>query len=81
VPEIHLDARWAPFIGLADANSVTACWSFPILSDSAVLGTIAVYHEQPCAPRLDEAEAMRYLATLASAAIGRSKLKELSTRS
>lgn len=77
VPEIRLDSRWAPFIELADANSIKACWSFPILSDSAVLGTIAVYHEQPCAPGPGEAEAMRYLATLASAAIGRSKLKEI----
>lgn len=77
VPEISLDARWAPYIELADANSIKACWSFPILSDAAVLGTIAVYHEQPCAPRAGEAEAMRYLATLASAAIGRSKLRQV----
>jgi two-component system, sensor histidine kinase PdtaS len=77
VPEIRLDPRWAPYIGLADANSIAACWSFPILSNAGVLGTIAVYHEQPCEPRPGEAEAMRYLATLASAAIGRSKLKEI----
>jgi GAF domain-containing protein len=75
VPDLSLDPRWAPFTELADAHSIKACWSFPILSDTTVLGTIAVYHEAPRAPRVREAQAMRYLATLASAAIGRSKLR------
>lgn len=75
VPEIKLDSRWAPYIGLADEHSIKACWSFPILSDSTVLGTLAIYHDEPRAPEGGDAEAMRYLATIASAAIGRSKLR------
>ena len=49
--------------------------AFPILSDSTVLGTLAIYHEVPRAPEGGDAEAMRDLATIASAAIGRSKLR------
>ena len=75
VPEIKLDARWAPFAGLAEEHSIEACWSFPILSDSTVLGTLAIYHDVPRAPEGGDAEAMRYLATIASAAIGRSKVR------
>ena len=75
VPEIKLDTRWAPYLGLAEEHSIKACWSFPILSDSAVLGTLAVYHREPKAPTSDETKALRYLATLASASIGRSKAR------
>ena len=75
VPEIKLDTRWAPYLELAEENSIKACWSFPILSDSAALGTLAVYHRDPKAPTSDEAKALKYLATLASASIGRSKAR------
>ncbi len=75
VPEIKLDSRWAPYVDLAEEHSIKACWSFPILSDTTVLGTLAIYHEVPRAPEGGDAEAMRYLATIASAAIGRSKLR------
>jgi GAF domain-containing protein len=75
VPEIELDSRWAPYVGLAEEHSIKACWSFPILSDSTVLGTLAVYHEVPRVPEGGDAQAMRHLATIASAAIGRSKLR------
>lgn len=77
VPEIRLDQRWAPYTPLAEEHSIEACWSFPILSDNTVLGTLAVYHEKPATPEAGQAEAMRYLATLAAAAIGRSKLRSL----
>ena len=40
-----------------------------------MLGTLAVYHDVPRAPQGGDAEAMRYLATIASAAIGRSKVR------
>jgi GAF domain-containing protein len=76
-PDIKLDARWQPFVGLADAHSIKACWSFPILSDTTVLGTLAIYHDEPSEPKGGDAEAMRYLATIASAAIGRSRLRAL----
>lgn len=75
VPEITLDPRWAPFTQLAEEHSIEACWSFPILSDHAVLGTVAVYHEKPTAPSPEQTVAMRYLATMAAAAIGRAKLR------
>lgn len=77
VPEIRLDARWAPFTQLAQEHSIDACWSFPILSDRSVLGTVAVYHEQPTEPQTGQAEAMRYLATMAAAAIERCKLRSV----
>lgn len=77
VPEINLDPRWAPFKQLAAGSSIRACWSFPIFSDNSVLGTLAVYHEEPTEPGAGELQAMRYLATIAAAAIGRSKLRAM----
>jgi GAF domain-containing protein len=77
VPEINLDSRWAPYTGLAEEHSIQACWSFPILSDSTVLGTLAVYHDGPTEPNSVQLQAMRYLATIAAAAIGRSKIRAM----
>ncbi|NML44456.1 GAF domain-containing protein [Ramlibacter sp. G-1-2-2] len=73
VPEIRLDARWQPYSGLADAHAIQACWSFPLLSEIGVLGTLAVYHEVPTAPTSAQAETLRYLATIAAAAVERSR--------
>lgn len=77
VPEINLDSRWAPFKQLAEEHSIEACWSFPILSDNTVLGTLAVYHTRPTQPDNGQLQAMRYLATIAAAAIGRSKIRAM----
>ncbi|GEM_PF-2978255 len=75
VPDLSLDSRWAPCLDLAQEYSIKACWSFPILSSTTVLGTLAVYHDSCTTPVSGQAEALRYLATIASAAIGRSQVK------
>jgi hypothetical protein len=49
------------------------CWSFPILSNNSVLGTLEVRHQAARPLSRAEIAAMRYLVTIASAAIERDR--------
>ncbi|MFD0427786.1 GAF domain-containing protein [Streptomyces zhihengii] len=52
VTDIRTDPFWDDFRDLADKAGVAACWSTPILArDGALLGTFAMYHRTPRAPR------------------------------
>ncbi len=49
--DIESDPRWADYRDLARSHGLRACWSVPIFdSNDEVLGTFALYHEQPTAP-------------------------------
>jgi diguanylate cyclase (GGDEF)-like protein/PAS domain S-box-containing protein len=49
VTDIASDPLWHDFRDLALDAGLRACWSTPILAaDSALLGTFALYHRQPC---------------------------------
>ena len=48
VSDIASDPLWAPYSELALSQRLPPCWSSPILSSTAtVLGTFAVYYQQP----------------------------------
>ena len=51
VREIATDPLWADYRALATPHGLAACWSTPILeSDGRVLGTFAMYYDQPRDP-------------------------------
>lgn len=71
VDDVATDSYWQPYIPIARECSIGSCWSFPILSDESVLGALAVYHADPRVPTAEEIEALRHLATISSAVLGR----------
>jgi diguanylate cyclase (GGDEF)-like protein/putative nucleotidyltransferase with HDIG domain len=49
--DVRTDARWAAFLDAAHAAGLRACFSVPLtLSDGTILGTFAVYHDEPYEP-------------------------------
>ncbi|MBS2038470.1 PAS domain S-box protein [bacterium] len=50
VSNIQTDPLWEGYRNLAEEAGLRACWSTPILSQSQVLGTFAVYLPQPAEP-------------------------------
>ena len=64
------DSRWGEFQNLIADYGLRACWSEPIKSSSdEVMGTFAVYHQQPHIPSEEEIEIVAGLASVASIAI------------
>ncbi|HZY19648.1 MAG TPA: GAF domain-containing protein [Ramlibacter sp.] len=61
--------------GAGTGGRTASRWSFPILSNTAVLGTIDVQLREPRDPSRSEIAALRYLATIASAAIDRERFR------
>jgi signal transduction histidine kinase/DNA-binding response OmpR family regulator len=67
VRDLTADSRWEPFLPLARAAGVSACWSFPIRSaEGRVLGTYAVYQPEPCEPTPAESDRMATLTQTAA---------------
>jgi PAS domain S-box-containing protein len=57
VTDIFADPLWEDYRELAAASGLRACWSTPILSASGrVLGSFAMYYQQPRVPTGDEAK-------------------------
>ncbi|HVV45659.1 MAG TPA: diguanylate cyclase, partial [Bryobacteraceae bacterium] len=72
VEDIARDPRFAEARDLILGYGLRSCWSEPIRdSGGAVLGTFAMYHRHPAAPRLDEMRKARAAAQLAGNAIER----------
>lgn len=70
VTDIERDPLWANFRNLALSHGLKACWSTPILSRSnGVLGTFALYHREPRAPRPHEKEIVDLMMRIAAIAI------------
>jgi PAS domain S-box-containing protein len=52
VSDISRDPLWADYRAIAEPFGLAACWSTPILDDEgSVLGTFAMYYDEPRAPR------------------------------
>jgi two-component system, cell cycle sensor histidine kinase and response regulator CckA len=74
VGDIANDPLWKDFSGLAEAHDLAACWSIPIIgSPGEVLGTFAVYYQQPREPEPNERTRLRNWADLAALAIERER--------
>jgi PAS domain S-box-containing protein len=77
VSDVATDPRWAPYLHLANANDIQACWSFPISAiGGKVLGTLAVYHRAPREPEPRHLETIGLLAQTAGAILERHKVLE-----
>lgn len=67
VVDIETDPLWAPYKGLALPHGLKACWSVPIIDDSDVLmGTFAMYYDQPRFPSEAEREFIHLAAKTAA---------------
>jgi diguanylate cyclase (GGDEF)-like protein/PAS domain S-box-containing protein len=72
VAEIARDAFWDELRGPALSAGLRACWSTPIrASDGRILGTLALYFQQPRSPLRRDFELMGRLTALAAIAIER----------
>lgn len=73
--DIARDRRWVHFRALAMPHGLRACWSSPIRGRGAgVLGTFAVYHDEPHVPTDREHRLVERFTHLASVAIEHARL-------
>jgi PAS domain S-box-containing protein len=74
VTDIATDPLWADYRHLAEPHGLAACWSTPILDrDGRVLGTFAMYYDEPRAPTQADLELTETAAMLAGNAIKRAR--------
>ena len=77
VADVLTHPNWAPFRELANRAEIRACWSEPILSSTGeVLGTFAMYYQEPRKPLAAELEFIQSTANLAGIAIERKRAEE-----
>jgi len=68
------DPLWAAFRPLAVRYGLRACWSTPILAaNGKVLGTFAVYHDEPWTPPESERQLVALMSQTAAVAIDRDR--------
>ncbi len=74
VADIANDPLWKDFRDLAIPMNLRACWSQPIFSESReVLGTLAIYHDEPSNPSEAEVGLIEHAAYIAGVAIERAR--------
>lgn len=72
VPDIAAEPRMAPWLQLANAHGIRACWSYPLHAPGGgVIGTIAFYHRAPCSPEPGLGDDIAYFADLAALIVQR----------
>ena len=75
VADIATHEYWAGFRDLALPAGLRACWSTPIIGTQGdVLGTFAMYYDEPREPSSEDLEVIETAASLASALIERERL-------
>lgn len=72
VEDVMTDPLWEPYRALAQESGFRACWSFPIRSFThKILGTIAIYYDDPREPQQRDIDAIELLAQTAALIIDR----------
>ncbi|MEO8906067.1 MAG: response regulator [Polyangiaceae bacterium] len=72
--DIATDPLWASYTDIAQRFGLRACWSQPIFSrDGEVLGSFAMYYDQPRVPTVLELESLAVAARLAAIALDRAR--------
>ena len=72
--DINSDPLWRDYRPIALEHNLRACWSQPILSPSGqVLGTFAMYYNQPANPTREHLQLIDAASQLAAVAIGRAR--------
>lgn len=71
VRDIATDPRWAGWQALATTHNLRACWSVPVFNRETgeVLGTFAVYYQEPRAPAAGDLDMVEQISDLAGVAI------------
>jgi PAS domain S-box-containing protein len=70
VEDVQSDPLWKNYREIARRYRLAACWSTPIFGRAReVLGTVALYYDEPRRPRPDELQLVRDVSDLASVAI------------
>jgi GAF domain-containing protein len=81
VTDIFSDPLWEDYRDLAEASGLRACWSTPILSGRGkVLGSFAMYYNEPRTPTGDEANLTEVATRIAGLAIEHHAAKEILAR-
>ncbi len=77
VEDIATHPYWVHFRELAREAGLRACWSIPISSaQGQVLGALAVYHRQCCAPSPEDFKAIQVVLDLARIAVSKLQAEE-----
>jgi len=72
VTDIETDPLWADYRDLARSYGLRACWSTPVFdSNAAVIGTFALYWDEPKGPDQQDLHLISHFAYLAAVAIER----------
>lgn len=84
-PDVRQDPRWEPWLWLAEKHNYRACWSFPVgTSPGKLVGTFALYFEEPRSPMPGELDLADSLVGTASIIISQhqnhSRLRESEQR-
>jgi diguanylate cyclase (GGDEF)-like protein/PAS domain S-box-containing protein len=75
--DIEHDPLWENYRHFALPHGLRACWSIPIFSSNGdVLGTFAIYHEQPCEPQDEDIDLIYTFSSLAGIALEHEKMKQ-----
>lgn len=77
VENINTHPYWADYKEIAERAHLRACWSIPVLSaEGDTLATLAVYHEQPCAPTTEDLKSIQGVMDLAGVAVRKLRAEE-----
>jgi GAF domain-containing protein len=81
VTDIAVDPLWDDYREMAVRNGLRACWSTPILSGRGkVLGSFAMYYQEPRTPTGDEADLTEVATRIAGLAIEHYAAREILAR-
>ena len=81
VEDIQADPLWVALAGLAKKAGVAACWSHPFVGSSGkVLGALAFYAPEPCAPTTEQLSRLKAAARITGLAVERGRAEEELTR-
>lgn len=81
VSDILSDPLWDDYREVASASGLRACWSTPIMSGRGkVLGSFAMYYQEPRAPSGDEADLTEVATRIAGLALEHQAAREILER-
>jgi signal transduction histidine kinase/serine phosphatase RsbU (regulator of sigma subunit)/DNA-binding NarL/FixJ family response regulator len=81
VTDTSADPLWADYRELVAEHGLRACWSTPLRADDGgLVGTFAVYYDQPREPAPEDRRVVDLLAQTAGVAIGRARDAESRAR-
>lgn len=75
--DIATDPAWKHYASVALAHGLRACWSLPVISSAnRLLGTLAVYHNEPRAPQPTDLKVLGQVSQITAIAIEHARMSE-----